>query len=286
MPSLYSFLALALCKVVCGETGSFVHDWSTPSSAWWGYGAMGGGEIFTDTQIAFAASTYKVIVLSICMGTNTSSVATTVMSVSAKLKTLNPSLKVMLYWNMQQFACYNTEEPDYATFLANPQWWLRDDSGNPVLNNKSPQYDWTNPAGVKHWLSMPIALNGVTLLDGYLLDGGAVYDPEANINPTRLEVLKNAKYAAVGRMQTRLSAINGGITLANGMAGGPIDPHVNDPFNLQVLQFSNGVENERGSPAFEQVNGTTGAYKKDLIAANLAAIEEAGQAANGTKLVA
>lgn len=247
---------------------------------------MGGGEIFTDTQIAFAASTYKVIVLSICMGTNTSSVATTVMSVSAKLKALNPSLKVMLYWNMQQFACYNTEEPDYATFLANPQWWLRDDSGNPVLNNKSPQYDWTNPAGVEHWLSMPIALNGVTLLDGYLLDGGAVYDPEANINPTRLEVLKNAKYAAVGRMQARLSAINGGITLANGMAGGPIDPHVNDPFNLQVLQFSNGVENERGSPAFEQVNGTTGAYKKDLIAANLAAIEEAGQAANGTKLVA
>jgi len=90
----------------------------------------------------------------------------------------------------------------------------------------------------------------------------------------------------VGRMQARLSAINGGVTLANGMAGGPIDPHVNDPFNLQVLQFSNGVENERGSPAFEQVDGTTGAYKKDLIAANLAAIEEAGQAANGTKLVA
>ena len=279
-------LLLTLCGIATSAAAGWVHDWETPASLWWGYGAMGGGTVFSDTEVAYAAANYRVVALSMCMGANTSSVADTVMSVAARLKALSPTIKVMLYWNMQQFACYNKAEPSYATFLANPQWWLKDDSGSPVLNNGSPQYDWQNPAAVEHWLTLPVALNGVTLLDGFLLDGGAVYQPEANVNPTRLEALKNAKWAAVGRLQARIAAINGGVTLANGMAGGPIDPHVTDPFNLGVLAFSNGVENERGSPAFEQVDGTTGEYRKDVIAANLQAAEQAGQAANGTKLVA
>ena len=242
--------------------------------------------MFSDEAIAFAASTYRVVVLSICMGDNTTSVANAIMSVSAKLKARSPAIKVLQHWNMQQWACYNKDDPDYSTFLANPAWWLRDDSGNPVLNNGSPQYDWQNPAVVEHWLQMPLAVNGVTLLDGFLLDGGAVYDPEANFSPARAEALKLAKWAAVGLLQKKLTAVNGGLVLANGMAGGPIDPHVTDPFNLQVLAFANGVENERGSPAFEQVDGATGAYKKDLIAANLAAVEQASLMANGSKVVA
>ena len=277
-------LLLSLCLLF--TAASWAHDWDTPASAWWGYGAMGGGAVFSDEAIAFAASTYRVVVLSICMGDNTTSVANAIMSVSAKLKARSPAIKVLQYWNMQQWACYNKDEPDYSTFLANPAWWLRDDSGNPVLNNGSPQYDWQNPAAVEHWLQMPLAVNGVTLLDGFLLDGGAVYDPEANVSPARAEALKLAKWAAVGLLQKKLTTVNGGLVLANGMAGGPIDPHVTDPFNLQVLAFANGVENERGSPAFEQVDGATGAYKKDLIAANLAAVEQASLMANGSKVVA
>ena len=286
MPKLCCLPSLLSLALLTAGAAAWTHDWATPASAWWGYGAMGASGVFSDAEVQFIASTYRVVVLSICMGSNSSSVASTLMSVSARLKALSPGIKVMQYFNMQQWACYNREEPDYAVFLANPQWWLKDDSGSPVLNNGSPQYDWQNPQAVQHWLSMPVALNGVTLLDGYLLDGGAVYDPEANVNPTRAEALKLAKYQAVGLMQQRLSALNGGLCLANGMAGGPIDPHVNDPFNLQVLNFSNGVENERGTPAFEYVDGLTGAFKKDLIAANLAAVELAGQMANGSKVVA
>ena len=46
-------------------------------------------------------------------------------------------------------------------------------------------------------------------------------------------------------MQQRLTAANGGLVLANGMAGGPVDPFVNDPYNLGVLDHVNGIENER-----------------------------------------
>jgi hypothetical protein len=282
-PLRASALLLLASWFARGTAGDWTHGWDSLAAANWGYGAMGGGAVFDDADVAYAASTYRVIVLSICMGANTSSVAATVSSVAARLKALSPGLKVLQYFNMQQWACYNRAEPDYATFLANPQWWLKDDAGAPVLNNDSPQYDWQNPQGVAHWLAMPLAS---PLLDGYLLDGGAVYQPEANVSPARAEANKLAKYAAMGRMQQQLTALNGGLVLANGMAGGSIDPHVNDPFNLHALDFANGVENERGTPAFEYVDGTTGAFKKDLIAANLAAVEQASQLANGTKVVA
>lgn len=243
---------------------------------------------FTDPQVAFIASTYRVVTLSTCLqpGDN-ASVANTIMGVAARLKALSPSIKVLQYWNMQQWACYNRGEPDYAVFLEHPEWWLLDDSGKPVYNNGSPQYDWQNPQAVQHWLTMPVAVNGTTLLDGFLLDGAAVYDPEANVNPSRTEALKLAKWAAVGLMQQRLTALNGGLVIANGIAGGPIDPFVDDPFNLGVLAFAGGVENERATPVFEYVDAETGAFNKTLVALNLAAVEQAGQAiANGTKVVA
>ena len=59
------------------------------------------------------------------------------------------------------------------------------------------------------------------------------------------------------------------------MIGGPIDPNVNDPYNLGVLDHVGGIENERGTPSFELVDPTTGAFRKDAVAANLAAIENA-----------
>ena len=204
---------------------------------------MNGGVLFSDAEVAFIASTYRVVVLSACVGSLNVSVASAIFNVTGRIKAQNPSIKVMQYFNMQMWACYNNQtDPDYKTFLANPQWWLRDDTGVPVMNNGSPQYDWQNLEAVAHWLLMPISRDGVTL-DGFLLDGAAVYDPEARINPTRAEALKLAKWRAVGQMQQRLTTASGGMILANGMAGGPIDPHVNDPFNLQVLGYAQCIEN-------------------------------------------
>lgn len=244
------------------------------------------GGVFSGTDVAFIASTYRVVVISACLGSN-ASVALTIMGVAAQIKALNPSVKVLQYWNMQQWACYSEGEPDYADFLSHPSWWLLDDNGVPVINNGSPQYDWQNPAAVHHWLEMPVAVNGTVILDGFLLDGAAIYDPETDINPNRTEALKLAKWSAVGLMQERLSAINGGLVIANGMAGGTIDPFVDDPFNLGVLAFANGMENERATPTFEYVDPSTGAFNKSLVAANLAAVEQAGQLmANGTKVIA
>ena len=248
---------------------------------------MNGGQLFSGEELTFIASTYKVVVLSVCVGPLNISVTDAIFNVTAALKAINPSLKVMQYWNMQQFACYLRSDPEFAAFLNNPQWWLLDDSGAPVMNNGSPSYNWLSAQAVAHWLTIPLAPpGGAALIDGFLLDGGAVYDVEANISPARLEALKLAKWRAMGQLQARLTAANGGLVLGNGMAGGPIDPHVNDPFNLGVLDLVNGVENERGTPIFEYVDSSTGAFKLDMVAANLAAVEAASNLANGTKVVA
>ena len=187
---------------------------------------------------------------------------------------------------MNQWACYPKSDPDYATFLAHPEWWLRDDNGNAVLAavSGSPQYDFTNPAGVQHWLAMPIAgLDGV--IDGFLFDGGAIYNQPANVSASRAAALEQGMWSAIGSMQQRLTAANGGLALANGMIGGPINPHTpDDPYNLGVLAHADGIENERGTPTFELVNHTSGAFLNDGVAANLAAIERASQLANGTKV--
>ena len=263
------------------SSAQWAHDWATPSSAFWGYGAMNGGGVFSDDTVAFAARTYRVVVLSACLGQNNASVSATIAGVAARLKAVNPAVRVLQYFNMQQWACYNVAEPAFAAFLAHPEWWLKSDTGNPIINNGSPEYDWTVSSAVDNFLSMP-----VSNIDGFLLDGGAVYQPETGVGAARAEAQKLAKWLAMGRLQARLTALNGGILLANGMAGGPIDPFVNDPFNLGVLAYANAVENERGSPAFEQVDSVTGALNKNAVAANLAAIEGAAALANGTKVVA
>ena len=250
------------------------------------------GRLFSDEEVAFIAKTYRIVVLSLCATTTmNTSVADAIMAVSARLKAVNPSIKVLQYFNMQEWACYLPTDPQYATFLAHPEWWLRDDNGVPVSSGGPlglHQYDFTNRAAVEHWLAMPTEdANGTALVDGFLLDGAGGYNDPQNVSASRAETLKLAMWRAVGQMQKQLAARpDGGIVVANGMIGGAIDPHVDDPFNLGVLEYAGGVENERGTPTFELVNGTNGAFLKDDVAANLAAIERASQLSNGTKVVA
>ena len=250
--------------------------------------------LFTDSEVDWISKTYSVVVLS-GGGFDAKlnmSIAQGVMNVSARIKARNPAIKVMQYFNMQGFAGYDSTDPALVNFLAHPEWWLLDDNnnvirhfGSPGGSPGSPEYDWSNPAAVQNFLEMPlVGPEGTSLIDGFLFDGGAIYDQPANMSASRAEALKIAKWAALGKFQQRLTKLNGGIALANGMIGGPIDPN-NDPYNLDCLSYVNGIENERGTPVFELVNHTDGSFDLVAVAANLAAIEKASQMANGTKMV-
>jgi hypothetical protein len=256
------------------------HDWDTPASAWWGYAALP-GRALTDAEINFTASTYSIVAVS---GGGVG-VSEQVMNTSARLKAINPALKVLQYFNMQMWAGYSPNDPDFQNFMSHPEWWLVDDNGNVVEHQFGPEYDFSNKEAVANFLAMSLGPNA-ELIDGFLLDGGSGYDQPPNISSTRAESIKIAKYKAMGAMQQRLTSANGGVALGNGMKGGPIDPHTpEDPYNLDSLNFVNGIENERGTPSFELVDHQTGAFKLDDVAALLEAVEYAGQLANGTKVI-
>ena len=120
-----------------GSSGLWVHDWSTPASAWWGYGAMG-GSLFGHEDVVFISKTYRIVVLSLCATPQmNTSVSDGIMNVSARLKALNPAIKVLQYFNMNQWPCYLPTDPAYAEFLRHPEWWLRDDYGNVLRTNGS-----------------------------------------------------------------------------------------------------------------------------------------------------
>jgi len=264
---------------------SWKHGWDTPAAAWWGYGAMGTDN--GDDQLAFVAKTYKVVVFSKCVQPSENiSVSDAILNLTQRVKALIPNIKVLQYFNVQMWACYLKTDPLFVEFMANKEMWLKDDNGNTVLSQfGTPSLDYSNKAAVDLLVGMPIHdTDGNPILDGYLFDGAAVYNPIENISSARNEALKLATWKAAGLVQQRMTAANGGLVLANGMEGGPIDPFVNDTYNLGVLDHVNGIENERGTPTFELVNHATGAFYNDKVAANLAAVEKAAQLANGSKV--
>lgn len=240
-----------------------------------------------DDQVAFIADTYKVVLFSKCVQPSENiSVSDAIIGLAKRVKARNPSIKVLQYFNVQMWPCYLDTDPLFAKFLAHEEMWLKDDNGNTVLSQfGTPSMDYTKQAAVDLLVGMPIQdTDGPPILDGFLFDGAAVYNPISNISGARNEALKLATWRAAGLVQQRLTAANGGLVLANGMAGGPVDPFVNDPYNLGVLDHVNGIENERGTPSFEYVNHTTGAFYNDKVAANLAAVEKAAQYDNGSRV--
>ena len=133
MPGLLVPVLLSLHQLacLCGSVAAaaplashgWAHDWETPASAWWGYGAYGDWAA-SDAEIEFIAKTYKIVLLSLTNADITMhmSVAEATLNVSARLKAANPSLKVLQYFNMQMFAGYSKTDPDYAVFLQHPEW--------------------------------------------------------------------------------------------------------------------------------------------------------------------
>ena len=82
--------------------GTWLHGWDTPAAAWWGYGAMNSGGLFDDSEVALAGKTYSVIAISRCGSSG--STAADIMNVSARLKAVNPKIKVIQYWNGERAA--------------------------------------------------------------------------------------------------------------------------------------------------------------------------------------
>ena len=126
-------------NVDASSAGGWEHDWNSPASAWWGYGGLANRGL-TDEQVEMVANTYKIVVLSMwvvvadifnvmqsilcvlicmrvftrCVGDLNVSVSETLRNISMRLKAVTPTIKVIQYFNVELWACYEASDPWYV----------------------------------------------------------------------------------------------------------------------------------------------------------------------------
>jgi len=233
---------VALLVLACAAAGqpsaAWSHDWDTAGAAYWG---DFGYSLLTPIQATFVAHNYRVASLEKCTGrAQGMRTEAAIYQTAAQLKAINPAIKVMFYWSTSQagISCYSNN----ATFMAHPEWWLRDDHGNVVGaggDQSGPRIDPRNEAAAAWWISVPLAGKGaVQLIDGILADD-AGYNVFPNMSVSRLQAHYTAKLAMLARMQAAFTAANGGVVMGNGFS--EYDQSPTDPHNLRILSTVDAV---------------------------------------------
>jgi hypothetical protein len=172
----------------------------------------------------------------------------------------------------------------YATFMARPDWWLRDDAGAFVNSSAGqPVMDYANAEARAWWVSVPLGGAGspqAPWIDGVLADGAGgllpaarCYTPASSISAARCDALVAAKGLMMREMQALLNATSGGVVLQNGLTyyGYPSSPV---DHGLSTVDDTLGVMNEH-TAVFEQIfaNGTLDvALVAEVIETVLAAV--------------
>ena len=289
-PGFCVVAALAAAAAAAKPAAAWTHGWNT--SADMTFADFQSRADMTDEQVAFANDKYQIISLEKCSGIlNGTYTEDFVYSTARRLKRLTPGKKVIFYWatDQQGIGCYRAN----STFGAHPEWLMKDDNGTVVYPHR---IDPSIQAARDWWTSVPLGgINGTGLYDGIpvdqLIDGvladGSCYSDIPNIATSRLETISDAKRAMVGALQSKFTAANDGVVMANGitMYGGPnADPRDPDDHNVKVLSVAMAVMNEH-TAAFESVNGANASFNVETVKQNLEAIDRAAAFANGSRTV-
>lgn len=217
------FAACMLGAVVASEPAAvplqlgagWTHGWDTALAAQaidFGYSQL------TPAQARDVASHYGLVSLEKCSSPHDTEAA--IWASAALLKAAKPSIKVMFYLatDLGGLQCYAA----LHTYLAHPDWWLRDDAGA-LVNSSShiPLPDYTVAAMRDFWVAIP--LNGTSgsaspfagLIDGVLADGtgSPCLRLRANISPARCAALAAGKAEMITALQAVFTATNGGVVM-------------------------------------------------------------------------
>jgi hypothetical protein len=174
---------------------------------------------------------------------------------AAQLKQINPSIKVLFYWHVRQvsLACYAS----YFTYMAHPEWWLRDDSGAYINETQNiPILDPTIAAAREWWVSS-VPLNSKTGvpavlgIDGVLADGTGSRCPSSKLSASRCANYSVGLSMMVAELQLRLdNETPQGIVLGNGIEMYPNLP--SNDYNMYTLADMGGIMGEHFA-VFESV---------------------------------
>jgi len=192
---------------------------------------------------------YTIVSLEKCLGKTDTETA--IYDSAALLKSFNPQLKVFFYLatDLGGLQCYS----HLKEWLANPQWWLRNDSGEVMNQSNIPLMDYTNAEARNWWVGIPLNGTGspaAHLIDGVLADGSG---PPAcpGIGSDRCAALAAGKAVMVDQLQGLFNSTNGGTVLQNLLSFYP-PPSSPVDHGLSWLKYSNGAMAEHFA-VFESV---------------------------------
>jgi hypothetical protein len=307
---MFSVLSSIFALAATGDSSSALankwdHDWSTTGSMT--FADFNSNTLLTPAQAKDVVSKYRIVSLEKCSGVR-SHVTTeeAIYGTAQQLKKLDPTVKVLFYFatDQQGISCYGAN----AEWVKHPEWYLKLDNGSTFLQNGNPILDPTNAAAAAWWTSIPLGgINGTglydgvnvsTLIDGVLADsggysdvGGAQDDKGEGISTVRKEAVADAKRVMMGALQKTLTAVNGGVVMANGisMYGVPnADPrYVNSStkhHNLIALEETNAIMNEH-TAVFECVNAHNNSFNVETVAQDLQALVDAAHLDGGSKSI-
>ena len=260
------------------DEASWEHSWDTALA---GQFIDYGYQTLTGDQAQFVATHYSIVSLEKCTGPGPTE--PNVWATAQQLKSINPAIKVLFYWDLDQAAlsCYNA----YHEYMASPQFWLKDDQGAVVYNGDSPpvpRMDYTVKAARDWWINVP--LNGTTTrrddrgneqpaqwIDGILADGTGSRCPSPKISKQRCDTIISAKSAMIQELQALFTTANNGRVIGNGIDmydGGPRDR------NIYSLQDMSGIIGEHFA-VFESVNANNNTLNTALVAEFLDILSDA-----------
>lgn len=186
------------------------------------------------------------------------------------LKKFNPKIKLLWYQNVVgDMTCSCCNEP----VRSNPDWWMRDDHGNPITfgsgdcsgsppaENCAPYINWTIPAVREWWYQQPLrevcGPDASLLVDGMMMDGTMYSNPKGypvgkgNLSVARYDEVFAGKMLALEEASELYRDLNGGEMWGNPLLPGgprhwgprrPTDPPI-DSYN-RTLQHYDGAFDE------------------------------------------
>ena len=225
---------------------------------WADFGAI---DFLTADQAKFIASTYQIVSLEKCFAQQVQKVYTedAFAQTALQLKALNPKVKILFYFHMTVDISGPSFPPCYAagnTFLQHPDWWLRDDNDQPVMNGPFLFHNLTHPDVVRYMVDTPIGVlqANLPLMDGIFSDG-TLAGPYTGVSEDRVraenEGINNVALATTLAMHAVKSGTQ---VIGNGLAQyHQANPDFPADDGMGMLPYMDGVCVEHFG-AFEMTN--------------------------------
>lgn len=223
MSSLALFVGAWVLPHIVHGAKPFDHSWDTVADIMAMHGKYGvrSTSLPTDKDIEFVAKNYAVVTTG--TGCDTESVNKTftiedsVLQMAARIKAVNPSVKVGMYWR-SDFALEIADCSDFSDeWNSHPEWRLKNDQGKVIDKGGGKYYiDYSNPAAAAFFAKVLVNVtkaklpSGEPILDYVYIDGDPSESTETSfkpgVGPERSAKLVDDVYNTFGNIQSQLDA--------------------------------------------------------------------------------